>query len=193
MTQLSDPERAHDIGSTWEEAQKGDPSAWEALFRECYPKVRRVVRRKFNRSMRSLYDSTDFANDAMERLAANIDLLAVPFVRFALRISRPGGRTEGHRRVPAAAHPEARHHARTADARPMMQGRFRSLRTTRPPVSLPQANECHERLLARDDETERDDHRAEAAGYTDGGHRRKDRLEYPQGAAVPQRAPGFDG
>ena len=40
--------------------------------------MRRVVRRKLNRSMRSLYDSTDFANDAMERLAANLDLLQFP-------------------------------------------------------------------------------------------------------------------
>src|SRR5580704_19577838 len=78
MTQVSRPEPADDLGSTWEEAQKGDPVAWEALFRECYPKVRRVVRRKLTRSMRSLYDSTDFANDAMERLAANIDLLQFP-------------------------------------------------------------------------------------------------------------------
>ena len=58
--------------------------------------MRRVVRRKLNRSMRSLYDSTDFANDAMERLAANIDLLAVPFVRFFDCLSRSGSRTEGH-------------------------------------------------------------------------------------------------
>ena len=46
MTQLSHPESGHDIGSTWEECEKGDPIAWEVLFKECYPKVRRVVRRK---------------------------------------------------------------------------------------------------------------------------------------------------
>ena len=40
--------------------------------------MRRVVRRRLNRSMRSLYDSTDFANDAMESLAANLDLLEFP-------------------------------------------------------------------------------------------------------------------
>lgn len=42
------------------------------------PQGAQVVHRKLNRSMRSLYDSTDFANDAMERLAANIDLLQFP-------------------------------------------------------------------------------------------------------------------
>ena len=41
MTQLSGPDRERELGSTWEEAQKGDPTAWEALFKECYPKVRR--------------------------------------------------------------------------------------------------------------------------------------------------------
>ena len=80
MTQLSRPEPGPELGSTWEEAQKGDQIAWEALFKECYPKVRRVVRRKLNRSMRSLYDSTDFANDAMESLAANFDQLEFPSV-----------------------------------------------------------------------------------------------------------------
>ena len=78
MTQTSLPETGYDLATTWQEAQKGNQTAWETVFKECYPKVRRVVRRKLNRSMRSLYDSTDFANDAMERLAANLDLLEFP-------------------------------------------------------------------------------------------------------------------
>ena len=78
MTQMSHPETGYDLASTWQEAQKGNQIAWETLFKECYPKVRRVVRRRLNRSMRSLYDSTDFANDAMESLAANLDLLQFP-------------------------------------------------------------------------------------------------------------------
>ena len=56
MTQMSQMEIAGDLVLALQEAQKGDQSAWEALFKECYPKVRRVVRRKLNRSMRSLYD-----------------------------------------------------------------------------------------------------------------------------------------
>jgi len=75
MTMLSDPELSDNLLSILSEAQKGDQIAWEALFRECYPKVRRVVRRKLNQSMRSLYDSTDFASDVMKSLAANIDHL----------------------------------------------------------------------------------------------------------------------
>jgi RNA polymerase sigma factor (sigma-70 family) len=63
-----------------QEAHRGDPAAWEALFKECYPKVRRVVRRKLNRSMRSLYDSTDFASDVMKSLAAHFDRLEFPSI-----------------------------------------------------------------------------------------------------------------
>src|SRR5580658_5450552 len=78
MASMWNPEINVDLTRLLEEAQNGNQAAWEALFKECYPKVRRVVRRKLNRSMRSLYDSTDFANDAMERLAANLDLLQFP-------------------------------------------------------------------------------------------------------------------
>ena len=80
MTQMSHPEIEDDLVLALREAQKGDQAAWEALFKECYPKVRRVVRRRLDRSMRSLYDSTDFANDAMENLAANLDQLEFPSV-----------------------------------------------------------------------------------------------------------------
>ncbi len=45
MTMLSDPALPDDLSRTLLDAQKGDQSAWEVLFRECYPKVRRVVRR----------------------------------------------------------------------------------------------------------------------------------------------------
>src|SRR5208283_4391989 len=80
MTMLSDPALRDDLSRTLLDAQKGDQSAWEALFRECYPKVRRVVRRRLDRSMRSLYDSTDFASDVMKSLAANLDQLNFPSV-----------------------------------------------------------------------------------------------------------------
>lgn len=60
-----------DLAEVLEAAHRGDQSAWETLFRECYPKVRRVVRRKLNRQMQNLYDSTDFASDVMKSLVAN--------------------------------------------------------------------------------------------------------------------------
>ncbi|GAC1469607.1 MAG: hypothetical protein NVSMB9_13580 [Isosphaeraceae bacterium] len=59
-------------------ARAGDDAAWELLFRKCYPKVVRVVRRKLDRPMRSLFDSTDFASDVMKSLVAKADRLDFP-------------------------------------------------------------------------------------------------------------------
>ena len=39
-----------------------------------------MVRRKLDRPMRSLYDSTDFASDVMKSLAANLDRLDFPSI-----------------------------------------------------------------------------------------------------------------
>jgi RNA polymerase sigma factor (sigma-70 family) len=155
MTQLSHLESGHDrLGNTWQDAQKGDPTAWEALFKECYPKVRRVVRRKLNRSMRSLYDSTDFANDAMERLAANLDLLEFPsfgsLIAFLAQVAEQKVIDE-YRRQHTLKNDISRE-------RPIMAGDAGPIQVPShdPSASqLAQANECHERLLARDDETER--------------------------------------
>jgi RNA polymerase sigma factor (sigma-70 family) len=55
-------------------ARTGDQDAWKELFETCYPKVLRVIRRKLNSpSIRSLYDSTDFAGDVWKSLAANAE------------------------------------------------------------------------------------------------------------------------
>jgi len=59
-------------------ARAGDQSAWEELFHTCYPKIRRVVRRKLNPPMRSLYDSTDFASDVLGSLVAKSDRFDFP-------------------------------------------------------------------------------------------------------------------
>jgi len=80
MTMMSRPEMGVDLARALQEAHRGDQAAWETLFKECYPKVRRVVRRKLNRSMRSLYDSTDFASDVMKSLAAQFDRLEFPSI-----------------------------------------------------------------------------------------------------------------
>jgi RNA polymerase sigma-70 factor (ECF subfamily) len=50
-------------------ARAGDQAAWNELVNTCYPKVRRVVRRRLNGPLRSLYDSTDFANSVLGSLA----------------------------------------------------------------------------------------------------------------------------
>ena len=176
MTELSSPETGHDLGSTWEEAQKGDPTAWEALFKECYPKVRRVVRRKLNRSMRSLYDSTDFANDAMERLAANVDLLQFPIFWFADCVSAQVAEQkviDEYRRQHTLKNDISRERPLAANGAGPIQ-----VPSHDPTASqLAQANECNERLLARDDETERVIIELRQQGYTDGRHRGEDRLE----------------
>jgi len=165
MTQMSRPEPADDLGSTWEDAQKGDPGAWEALFKECYPKVRRVVRRKLNRSMRSLYDSTAFANDAMERLAANLDLLQFPsfgsLIAFLAQVAEQKVIDE-YRRQHTLKHDISRERPIMADGAGPSQ-----VPSHDPTASqLAQANECHERLLARDDETERFIIELRQQGYT---------------------------
>jgi RNA polymerase sigma-70 factor (ECF subfamily) len=59
-------------------ARAGDEEAWAELFQACYPKVIRVVRRRLDRPMRSLFDSTDFASDVMKSLAANAERLDFP-------------------------------------------------------------------------------------------------------------------
>jgi len=156
MTQVSQPGIGDDLVLTLREAQKGDQSAWEALFKECYPKVRRVVRRRLNRSMRSLYDSTDFANDAMENLAANLDQLEFPsvdsLIAFLAQVAEQKVIDEYRRQ-----------HTRKRDVtreRPIfgngVDGAPVQLSSDEPSASqLAQANEVHERLMARPDETER--------------------------------------
>jgi RNA polymerase sigma-70 factor (ECF subfamily) len=59
-------------------AQAGDQDAWEELVRHCWPKILRVVRRRLNSPMRSLYDSTDFANDVLGSLVAKSDRFDFP-------------------------------------------------------------------------------------------------------------------
>ena len=70
MSSLKDPGPG-EFDGLFARARAGDNAAWEKLFHNCYPKVIRVVRRKLNQPMRSLYDSTDFASDVMKSLAAN--------------------------------------------------------------------------------------------------------------------------
>lgn len=56
-----------------ERARRGDQQAWQVLFDECYPKIVRVIRRRISKPLRSLYDSTDIANEVMKSLAAKFD------------------------------------------------------------------------------------------------------------------------
>ena len=60
-----------------ERARNGDQQAWQILFDDCYPKIIRVIRRRMSRPLRSLYDSTDIANEVMKSLAAKFNRLDV--------------------------------------------------------------------------------------------------------------------
>ena len=77
MTPLTD-RRPVDHDGLFARARSGDEAAWSELFEVCYPKVVRVVRRRLDRPMRTLFDSTDFASDVMKSLAANADRLDFP-------------------------------------------------------------------------------------------------------------------
>jgi RNA polymerase sigma factor (sigma-70 family) len=81
MTTLSKRGLDDDLTRTIKEAQDGNQEAWDRLFREYYPKVCRAARRKLDRSgrsMRSVYESSDFANDVMKSLVANLSRLDFP-------------------------------------------------------------------------------------------------------------------
>jgi RNA polymerase sigma factor (sigma-70 family) len=115
--------------------------------------------------MRSLYDSTDFANDAMERLAANIDLLQFPslgsLIAFLAQVAEQKVIDE-YRRQHTLKHDVSRERPLVAnDAGPIQ------VPSHDPTASqLAQANECHERLLARNDATERVIIELRQMGYT---------------------------
>ena len=68
-------------------ARSGDQRAWQELFDDCYPKIVRVIRRRISRPLRSLYDSTDIANEVMKSLAARfheIDFTSIDGLRAYL-------------------------------------------------------------------------------------------------------------
>ena len=156
MSMLSDPALPDDLARTLRDAQKGDQSAWEALFRECYPKVRRVVRRKLDRSMRSLYDSTDFASDVMKSLAANFNQLTFVSVeslfKFLTQVAEQKVIDEHRRRhtLKRDVTRERRFSADNQEAGPVQ------LPSSEPTASQQaQANEVQAWLLNRQDEIER--------------------------------------
>lgn len=156
MTMLSDSGIPADLSKALLEAQNGDRSAWETLFRECYPKVRRVVRRRLDRSMRSLYDSTDFASEVMKSLAANWDQLSFPtiesLIAFLSHVAEQKVIDEYRRQhtLKRDVSRERRLSPGDPDA-PHVQ-----LPSAEPTASqLAQANEIQQRLLNRQDETER--------------------------------------
>jgi RNA polymerase sigma-70 factor (ECF subfamily) len=149
-------------------ARSGDQAAWEALFRTCYPKVIRVVRRKLDHPMRSLYDSTDFVSDVMKSLAANFERLDFPSMGSLIAFLAQAAEQkviDEYRRRHTLKRDITRERALAAsdgtDVKPM------TLVSDDPTASqVVQADEARERLLARQDELERTVIELRHEGYT---------------------------
>lgn len=155
-TMLSNP-GLDDLTRTINQAKEGDQEAWERLFREYYPKVRRVVRRKLDRSMRSIYDSTDFASDVMKSLAANLSRLDFPsaehLVAFLAQVAEQKVIDEHRRRrtLKRDVTRERRLEAVTGSESAPVQ-----LASDQPTASqVAQANEAEAILMNRGSETEK--------------------------------------
>ncbi len=159
---------SHDSDELIARARAGDQAAWEELFHTCYPKVIRVVRRKLDRPMRSLYDSTDFVSDVMKSLMANLDRLEFPSVGSLIAFLAQAAEQKvideyrrrhtlkrDIRRERALVGPDGR------DIKPLM------LPSGDPTASqVAQASEARERLLAGQDELERRVIELKRLGYT---------------------------
>ncbi len=167
MTMLSGSAFPDDLSRMLLDAQNGDQSAWEALFRECYPKVRRVVRRKLDRSMRSLFDSTDFASDVMKSLAANLNQLNFAsfesLFKFLAQVAEQKVIDE-HRRQHTLKRDVTRERRLSADDREIGPVQLPSSEPTASQQA--QANEVQAWLLNRQDEIERTIIDLKHQGYT---------------------------
>jgi RNA polymerase sigma factor (sigma-70 family) len=148
----------HDTGDLFARARAGDQDAWSELFETCYPKVLRVVRRKLDRPMRSLYDSTDFASDVMKSLAAKFDKFDFPSLdslnAYLVQAAKQKVIDE-YRRRHTLKHDIGRE--RSVDWVDGQDTMRLSLASGDPTASQEaQASEVHARLLAHLDETERE-------------------------------------
>src|SRR3954471_20644717 len=153
MSDTVDPESDELIAR----ARAGDQSAWEELFNTCFPKVIRVVRRKLDRRMRSLYDSTDFVSDVMKSLAAHLDRRDFPSLRSLIAFLAQAAEQkviDEYRRRHTLKRDITRERALVAcdgtDIKPL------ALASADPTASqVAQAGEVRERLLAGQDDLER--------------------------------------
>src|SRR3954471_21235047 len=144
-------------GNLFARARAGDQDAWKELFETCYPKVLRVVRRKLDRPMRSLYDSTDFASDVMKSLAAKFDKFDFPSLdslHAYLVQSAKQKVIDEYRRRHTLKHDIGRE--RSVDWAADHDAMALAFASDDPSASQEaQASEVRERLLAGQDETER--------------------------------------
>ena len=115
-----------------------------------------VIRRKLNRQMRNLYDSTDFASDVMKSLAANfghLDFRSIDSLFAFLAQVAEQKVIDEYRRRNSLKRDMTRERpifSGDADVGPVQ------LSSDEPtPSQVAQAKEVDERLLSREDETER--------------------------------------
>jgi RNA polymerase sigma-70 factor (ECF subfamily) len=148
-------------------ARAGDEAAWEELFRTCYPKLIRAVRRKLDPPLRSLYDSTDFASDVMKSLAAKFDRLDFPSLEslyaFLKKAAEQKVIDEWRKR-----HTLKRDISReqSIDAA-SDEERSEALRSVDPTASqVAQESEVRERLLDRENQAERTAIEMKREGYS---------------------------
>lgn len=159
MGSSASPESEDDVVGLFARARAGDDAAWEALFQTCYPKLVRVVRRKLNRPMRSLYDSTDFASDVMKSLAAKAGRLDFDspdsLFAFLVRVAEEKVIDE-YRRVYSQKRDLDRQRPLAAAGDGDGEGAETPLPDFGPtPSQVAAAGEAHERLLAGQSEPER--------------------------------------
>jgi RNA polymerase sigma factor (sigma-70 family) len=131
-------------------ARAGDQAAWEELFRACYPKVVRVVRRKLDRPMRSLYDSTDFASDVWKSLAAKCDRFDFPSIDSLMAFLKQAAEQkviDEYRRRHTLKNDIDRERRMDAGGDDAPSWALRSPGPT--PSQEMQATEAHERIVAR--------------------------------------------
>ena len=149
-------------------AKDGDYLAWNELFNKCYPMVIRVVRRKLNPPMRSLYDSMDFASDVMKSLAARAESLEFQslesLVAYLAEVAEKKVIDE-YRKVHCQKRDITREQPLIIDdgdgSRPRM------IASSDPTASqMMLATEAHERLLAGKTGTERDVIEMKHQGYS---------------------------
>jgi len=158
----------HDVSGLFARARAGDQAAWEELFHTCYPKVVRVVRRKLDRPLRTLYDSTDFASDVMKSLAANLDRLDFPSLHSLMAFLAQAAEQkviDEYRRRHTLKRDVSRERALVtgdgSDLRPV------TLASADPTASqVAQASETRERLMAGQQESERAIIELKRQGYT---------------------------
>ncbi|MFO0910666.1 MAG: sigma-70 family RNA polymerase sigma factor [Isosphaeraceae bacterium] len=151
-------------------ARSGDDAAWEELFRRCYPKLLRVIRRKLNHTMRPWYDSTDFASDVMKSLAAKADRLDFQtpgsLMAFLRRVAEEKVIDE-HRRVHRGKRDISRTRSLGAFGADPGESGIPALVADDPTASeIVSASELSQRLLAGREEPEQNVIRMRERGYS---------------------------